>query len=202
MNGRTVRKLLARGKAGRYYYLTVRFSKAQLGLVEPECVRFDGMMEVFEGHWESSGGAEHVCIGNPSCGVRPELTIDASWQQPIAIEPTTYGWTWWEGWRGVVQANGDVIRTPIDEAIVRQYRERELWFRALDAAHPILRLFSEACAIGVYRWETEGNALLIRYQMKVKYRKGKLWFCSALSRAMKAAKKCGIKARVVGQVMA
>jgi hypothetical protein len=202
MNGRTIRKLLERGRAGQYYYLTVRLSKSQLGLVEPKRVTFEGMAETFEGEWESSGGTEHVRIGNPSCAVRPVFTIDAPWQMPIAVEPTAFGWTWWEGWHGVVQANGDVIRQPIDADIVRQYREHVRWFQALDSAHPVLRLFSEVCGIGHHRWETIGDALLIRHQMKVRYRNHKLWFCSALSRAMQSAKRAGIKSRVIGQVMA
>lgn len=203
MNGKSIRKRLMRRRDGYRAYITVRLSMREFGLIEPPDVVFPGMvkLEDFRGEWDALDGRSRISIGPVSSADYPCADDSAPYERPVFVETDSVGWSWWEGVQSTTLESGAIAREPVDEAAIGQHRARRLWFDALDTTeHPILRQFAQAASwCGGNLWEVEGDDLFITYTVKWKrfYGDRKLRLSAALSRAMKAAKRAGLKALVV-----
>lgn len=199
MNGKSIRKRLMRRRDRYRANITVRFSMREFGLVEPPEVVFPGMTaDGFRGWWGSADERVRIHIGPVESALHPSEAWPGEPTHFIVAVPG--GWSWWEGVRLTTHDDGSITCEPVDEAAIGQHRARRLWFDALDTnEHPILRQFAQASYCGANLWEVNGDDLFLTYTVKWKrfYGDRKLRLSAALSRAMKAAKRAGFKARVV-----
>ena len=203
MNGKSIRKRLMQRRGKCRAHITVRLSMRQFGLIEPPEVVFHGMvkLEDFRGEWDAVDGRSRISIGPVSSAGYPCANDIVPYERPVFIEADSFGWSWWEGVQSTTLENVSITYEPVDESAIGQHRARRLWFDALDTTeHPILRQFAQASYCGANLWEVNGDDLLLTYTVKWKrfYGDRKLRLSAALSRAMKAAKRAGVKVRVVG----
>lgn len=184
---------------GSRAYLTVRFPLSAFGLVPPLEVEIPGMKPTgWRGHWQTTDGAESVHIGRLMCSADPRTTERRDWETVYFLERTRWGYEWWEG--SVARKVGDTfVREPLSEDIVRVHRTRVLWEESLDKIdHPVADAFMRATwPCKTHYWNVRGDDLYLTYAVTWLYPDRKLRFAAALSRAMKAAKRDGIDARVV-----
>lgn len=204
MNGKSIKKRLMRNRRNVFWgarvYLTVRIPLASLGLTAPKPVEIDGLSASdVDGYWTSADDSTSVHISRVFSGGNPLDRPRKLWETVYCLEPANHGgFEWWEGFTSR-RADGDVIREPLPDDVVRQHRDYVRWFESLDDIdHPIVdALMGVTLHCKTYYWDVRGDYLLLTYSVKWFYPSRRFAFSAALSRAMKVAKRAGVDVRVV-----
>ena len=212
MNARAVKKHLMRGRVrnfwGRRTYMRISLPLSIIPTPPPPPADIpEGFKEGgWSGFWQNADESESIHINRSSCGFDPtELTQRAPYEQILFAEFTDNHWVFWSGHR--TRKNGEDENgeptfefTPLDEALVAQHKAYSDWHDKLYfmGQHPVMDAFNMAhnAAKSMY-WTVVGQRLIAEYGVKWFYPDRKLHFCSAISHAMRVAKKHGIKARIL-----
>ena len=215
MNARAIKKKLMRSRSrvlwGQRAYLTVRLPLSVLPS-QPPSLPFipEGWKRGYlQGCWEAPDGAESIHINHWTGAVPTWQEGDAPQERPYFVEydaedDTHHHWTGHRCVRAGQDEKGRPVYDffPLDVALIAQQKarvewERTLWERPVGNG-PVIDAMNKVgnCAKST-RWNVEDDCVTVEFGVKWFYPYWKFGFCRALSKALKLARRLGVKAEIV-----